>query len=250
MSGVRSHCNVYCTAMVGVLALFNSAEAAASVVVSGTRVIYPGNAQHVTVQLTNQDAFPNAVQAWVDVADPESTPADADAPFVVTPAVSRVAPGAGQQVRVMFAGKDLPQDRESLFHLNVLQIPPMNTAHAEQNKVMVLMRNRLKMFYRPTGIAGTPARISEQLRFSVQQSSNGWHVQVENPTGYHASFGGATLHVAGSQWKLSPVMVSPMSSAQWLPQTPSALPEGTVEVSAHLINDYGARIAIRHAAAR
>ena len=34
-----------------------------------------------------------------------ATPADADAPFVVTPAVSRVAPGAGQQIRVMVAGK-------------------------------------------------------------------------------------------------------------------------------------------------
>lgn len=239
-----------CTAIAGIFALFNVGVADASVVVSGTRVIYPADAKQVTVQLTNQDAFPNAVQAWVDVDNPQSTPADADAPFVVTPAVSRMAPGAGQRIRVMFAGADMPTDRESVFHLNVLQVPPMNTAHADQNKVMVLMRNRLKMFYRPSGIAGTPAQIPEQLRFRIQQSGNNWHVQVENPTGYHASFGGATLSVAGASWKLSPAMVPPMDTAQWLPLAATPLPAGEAMVNAHLINDYGARIAVSHAASR
>ncbi|WP_282270484.1 molecular chaperone [Stenotrophomonas sp. PS02298] len=239
-----------CTAIAGIFALLSMGVAEASVVVSGTRVIYPADAKQVTVQLTNQDAFPNAVQAWVDVDNPQSTPADADGPFVVTPAVSRMAPGAGQRIRVMFAGQDVPNDRESVFHLNVLQVPPMNTALADQNKVMVLMRNRLKMFYRPMGIAGTPAQIPEQLRFRIQQSGNNWHVQVENPTGYHASFGGATLSVAGANWKLTPAMVPPMGSAQWMPLAPTQLPAGEAVVSAHLINDYGARIAVTHAVAR
>ncbi len=250
MPSLRSPCKLTSTALAGVLGLFNGGEAAASVVVSGTRVIYPGDAQHVTVQVTNQDAFPNAVQAWVDVAEPESTPADTDAPFVVTPAVSRLAPGAGQTIRVMFAGKELPQDRESLFHLNVLQIPPMNTAHANHNKVMVLMRNRLKLFYRPGGIAVTPAQVAERLRFSIQQTNSGWRVQVENPTGYHASFGAASLQVAGSNWELSPAMVPPMGTAQWSPLTAGQLPAGDASVTAHLINDYGARVAISHAASR
>lgn len=250
MHQIPSRRYMACTAIAGIFALLNVGVAEASVVVSGTRVIYPADAKHVTVQLTNQDAFPNAVQAWVDVDNPQSTPVDADGPFVVTPAVSRIAPGAGQRIRVMFAGQDVPSDRESVFHLNVLQVPPMNTAHADQNKVMVLMRNRLKMFYRPAGIAGTPAQIPEQLRFRIQQSGNNWHVQVDNPTGYHASFGGATLNVAGASWKLTPAMVPPMGTAQWVPLAASKLPAGDAVVSAHLINDYGARIAVTHAVSR
>lgn len=250
MHQIPSRRYMACTAIAGIFALLNVGVAEASVVVSGTRVIYPADAKHVTVQLTNHDAFSNAVQAWVDVDNPQSTPVDADGPFVVTPAVSRIAPGAGQRIRVMFAGQDVPSDRESVFHLNVLQVPPMNTAHADQNKVMVLMRNRLKMFYRPAGIAGTPAQIPEQLRFRIQQSGNNWHVQVDNPTGYHASFGGATLNVAGASWKLTPAMVPPMGTAQWVPLAASKLPAGDAVVSAHLINDYGARIAVTHAVSR
>jgi len=250
MHHVRLRHYMTCAAVAGIFALFNVGVAAASVVVSGTRVIYPADAKQVTVQLTNQDAFPNAVQAWVDVDNPQSTPADADAPFVVTPAVSRLAAGAGQRIRVMYAGQGLPTDRESLFHLNVLQVPPMNTANADQNKVMVLMRNRLKMFYRPGGIAGDPAQTPEQLRFNIQQSGNNWHVQVSNPTGYYASFGGATLSVAGNSWTLTPAMVPPLATAKWLPLNATPLPAGDAVVNAHLINDYGARVAVSHAASR
>ncbi|MGP6306395.1 fimbria/pilus periplasmic chaperone, partial [Pseudomonas paraeruginosa] len=45
--------------------LASIAQARASVVVTGTRVIYPGEAREKTVQLSNRDAFPNVVQAWV-----------------------------------------------------------------------------------------------------------------------------------------------------------------------------------------
>ncbi|MGH8036554.1 MAG: fimbrial biogenesis chaperone [Stenotrophomonas sp.] len=237
---------VAATASLVVLPSLCAPSAQASVVVTGTRVIYPADAREVTVRLTNQDNFPNAVQAWIDVDDPASTPADADAPFVVNPAISRLAPGSGQRLRIMFTGAALPQDRESLFHLNVLQIPPMNASTADRNQMLLLMRNRLKLFYRPQGMAGSPEQLAERLQFVLVPSGQQWHVRVDNPTGFHASFGGATLRIGEQQWTLKAAMVAPKSSAQWVPQSPSALPGGEPVLQAQLINDYGARLDLRH----
>lgn len=233
-------------AALGAMASLSAMPAHASVVVTGTRVIYPADAREVTVQLTNQDRFPNAVQAWIDVDDPASGPENADAPFVVNPPIARMGPGSGQRLRLIFTGAALPQERESLFHLNVLQIPPMNSTTAERNQVLVLMRNRLKLFYRPKGLDGTPDSLGEQLHFQLVQSGAQWHVRVDNPTGYHASFAGATLSVGSQRWPLAAVMVPPKGSAQWSPRVASPLPAGERVLHAQSINDYGARTDVHH----
>jgi len=246
MNSPRLHPLRAATLALALLAATFASFSQASVVITGTRVIYPGDAREKTVQLTNKDSFPNVVQAWIDIDDPASTPDTSKAPFLVNPAVSRLAPGNGQTLRIIYTGSGLPQDRESLFHLNVLQIPPRNAAKAEQNQMLLMLRNRLKLFYRPAGIAGSPEQLSEKLRFSLVQSSGNWQVKVENPTGYHASFGGATLSVGERQWKLAPSMVPPLGEARWQAEKPSALPAGTAKLSALLINDYGARMELRH----
>ncbi|MFV0456470.1 MAG: molecular chaperone [Pseudomonas sp.] len=219
----------------------------ASVVITGTRIIYPSDAKEVTVQLTNQDNFPNIVQAWVDINNPDSMPETADAPFIINPTVSRISPGSGQSLRVIFTGSDLPQDRESLFYLNVLQIPPRNIAKGDQNQMLLMLRNRLKLFYRPTTISGSPDVLPEKLRFGLIRSGNGWHVTVENPTGYHASFGGATLNIGKHKWQLKADMVPPLSTVEWRSSGfAKPLPTGKPQLRAQLINDYGARVDIRH----
>ncbi len=224
--------------------------AQASVVITGTRVIYPGDAQVKTLQLTNEDPFPNVVQAWVDVDDSASTPDTADAPFMVSPPVSRIAAGSGQRLRMVYTGSGLAQDRESLFHLNVLQIPPRNMGTADRNQMLLMLRNRLKLLYRPTGIAGSVDRLPEQLQFRCVQAAGRWYVQVTNPTGFYASFGGASVSVAGREWPLSAPMVPPFATVEWLPVQPQALPPGNLSLQAQLINDFGARLDIRHDLAR
>ncbi|HCR1547988.1 TPA: molecular chaperone [Pseudomonas aeruginosa] len=217
-----------------------------SVVIIGTRVIYPGDAREKTVQMTNQDAFPNVIQAWIDVDDPASTPETTEAPFLVSPTVARMAPGSGQTLRILYTGSRLPEDRESLFHLNVLQIPPRDLAKVERNQMLLMQRSRLKLFYRPAPLIGGSEKLAERLRFSLVQADGGWRVRVENPSGYYASFAGATLSVGERQWRLLASMVAPSSQADWRAQYPSPLPPGPVRLDALLINDYGARMGVQH----
>jgi fimbrial chaperone protein len=234
------------TFSLALLASVTAPLAQASVVITGTRVIYSSDAREKTVQLTNNDVFPNVIQAWIDVNDTASTPDTAKAPFLINPAVSRMAPGSGQTLRLIYTGSGLPTDRESLFHLNVLQIPPRNAAKADQNQILLMLRNRLKLFYRPAGIAGSPDQLPEKLRFSLVANGSVWRVRVENPTGYYASFGAATLNAGDRRWDLRSKMIPPMSQVEWEAKTPSHLPSGSATLKAQLINDYGARVELRH----
>ncbi len=195
--------------------LASIAQARASVVVTGTRVIYPGEAREKTVQLSNRDAFPNVVQAWVDIDAPDAPPDQADAPFLVNPAVFRMAPDSGQTLRIV-------------------------------NQMLLMLRNRLKLFYRPAGIQGRPEDLPGQLRFALVRRSAGWAVRVDNPSGYYASFASATLSVGQRRWRLRSGMLEPRSHAEWQAETREALPPGRVRLHALLINDYGAHMDIRH----
>ena len=128
----------------------------ASVVMTNTRVIYPSDAKERSVQLRNNDSFPNVVQVWTDINNSESTPENADGPFLALPAIFRIEPNRGQLFRLIYSGDNLPKDRESLFYLNFLQIPPISKDNAGENQMLVMLKNRVKIFYRPVEIKSNP----------------------------------------------------------------------------------------------
>ena len=89
--------------------------ACGSVVISGTRVIYPATEREVTVKMENKGSSPVLIQSWVDNGDQNSTPDTAKAPFLLTPPINRVNAGKGQTLRIRFTGETLPQDKESIY---------------------------------------------------------------------------------------------------------------------------------------
>lgn len=222
--------------------LLLAVPASASVIIQTTRVIYPGKAKEVSVQLSNQDTYPNVMQVWADVNNPESNPETADAPFVITPPLFRIEPKAGQAIRLMFTGAELPQDRESVFYLNVLQVPPSKAEYREENQVMLMLRNRLKIFYRPAGVAGNSTDVPEKLRFNVRQEGQDWLVDAENPTGFYATLTHGSVQAGKQQHPFTPEMLAPFSKATWRISKAGALPKPPFQVEFILIDDYGAQI--------
>jgi fimbrial chaperone protein len=213
--------------------------AIASVVMLNTRVIYPADAQSQTVQLTNNDNIPYVMQMWSDIDNPASTPDNADGPFVVVPALFRIEPKTGQSVRLVFTGKNLPQDRESVFYLNTVQIPPRNTAGNAENQMLVVLRNRMKIFYRPKGIVGGTDKVSQQIQFSLSSTGKHWVLTAKNNSGYYASLINAMVMVGNKQIPFIPGMVPPKSQASWqIVKNGQSLAEAQ-KVKFTLVNDYG-----------
>jgi len=211
----------------------------ASVVMTGTRVIYPGGAKERSIQFTNQDDAPSVLQIWIDRGNADSTPETADAPFVVTPPVFRIEPKSGQTARLIFTGKDLPQDRESVFFINTVQIPAVSSADAERNKMLLLLRNRIKLFYRPVGIAGAPERAAEQLSFSAAREGADWKITATNDSAFHISLTDARITGAGEDILLAPDMIAPKASFDWRIKSAADLLAAGRRISFKYVNDFG-----------
>ena len=162
--------------VVAVVCCMAAFTAHAAIVITGTRVIYPAESREVNVRLSNVENRPVLVQAWLDEGNPAASPDQIQVPFVLLPSVFRVEPRRGQSLRIMFTGADLPQDRESVYWLNVLEIPP-KPAHAEdRNMIQLAFRTRIKLFYRPTGLYDDPTSVRSQLKWTFASNDSGERV--------------------------------------------------------------------------
>lgn len=213
--------------------------ALASVTLLGSRVVYPAQAREKTLQFSNDDEVPALIQIWMDIDNPKSTPESADAPFIATPQIFRMNPRSGQVVRLMYTGKGLPADRESLFHINFLQVPAAKQTDADKNKLMLLVTNRLKLFYRPEGLVGDANHVAERLR--IQRNGN--ILRVSNPTPYYANISYARNVTGNQSLRIEQAdMIRPYAQVQW--PLSAALPKGKLRIELGIINDYGVEVAV------
>ncbi|MHC8346674.1 fimbrial biogenesis chaperone [Pseudomonas sp. RT6P73] len=226
-----------------VCAMVFASPAFCSVVLVGTRIIYPASVSEKSLQFNSQDAYPNLVQIWVDKGNPQSKPETADAPFVATPQIFRMNPNAGQLVRLVYTGSNLPADRESVFYLNFMQMPALKASQMTSNLLLMAVTSRVKVFYRPAGLKGNADGIANALKFKLQGSGASARIQVENNSGFHAVIRDASLVGGGQTIPLvSSVMLSPKSTDSWPIPSPTQPIPSSRRLHLTLVNDLGADV--------
>jgi len=197
----------------------------------GTRVIYEADIKEKSLTFNNAGEAPVLVLVWTDINNPNSTPETADAPFITMPPIFRINGNQTHVMRLKFTGKDLPKDRESLFWLNFLQYPAKNEADNHESHLTLVIKSRLKIFYRPTGIALDANNVLDEIKIDRR----GQIIDVKNTTAYYISVLDAYAGDGSKKKKIKNTgMIAPYTTAQWL------LPE---QAGSHLtinaINDYG-----------
>ncbi|NUO71341.1 MAG: fimbria/pilus periplasmic chaperone [Frateuria sp.] len=227
---------------VALLSLCLSFAARANVLIAGTRVVFPAQSGEVTVRLSNDNSKPALVEAWIDRGDEHSTPDKVDTPFLITPPLFRMEPHRDQSLRIIYTHEQLPADRESLFWLNVLEVPPRPTGGevADRNYLQLAIRSRLKLFYRPEGLAGDPAKAPAQLTFKDVADRQGHALAVHNPTPYFITLAKAQVDVGGRTYSTDPGMVSPFADLRLALRGLHQAPAAGAAVRFDSINDYGA----------
>ncbi|PLQ00447.1 fimbrial biogenesis chaperone [Cupriavidus pauculus] len=225
---------VLCAAM-----LFTGAaaqmQAHASVVISGTRVVYNAKESETTIKLTNEGKTPSLTQVWIDRGEVNDDPSLIDAPFTVSPPVSRIDPGKAQTLRIVYTGEPLAEDKELVFWLNVLDIPPKTSDGTEANKLQLAFRSRIKLFFRPTGIQGSAVDAPDQIQWTLVPGG----IEARNPTAYHVSFASIEVTAGGRNVKAETVgMVDPGASKVFTLSGELSGGAGKT-VRFHAINDYG-----------
>lgn len=216
-----------------VTASLSTFSASADIVISGTRVIYPQSSKDVTVKMENRGNKPLLVQSWLDDGRDTTNPQELKLPFIVTPPVSRVDPSKGQTVRITWTQQPLPQDRESLFWFNVLEVPPKAKEEDSQNVLQLAFRTRIKMFFRPTGLQGDPAVAAGNLKWSQQ----GTTLIANNSSPYYVSMAAATVTVKGKKIAVDSHTIPPLSNEKIPVKNTIDMTGGKIEYTA--INDFG-----------
>lgn len=172
----------------------------ADVRVLGTRFIFPDAEREIFVRLANSGSQPALVQTWLDSGDPEGKPGAENLPFIILPPLSRVEAGKELSLRIARISGVSPQDRESVYWLNVLEVPHKAKNTQDRNVMQLAIRTRLKIFYRPNGLLGTSTDALDKLSWSLVPGNRGDILRVYNDSAYHTSFTYVGMKIGNTQY--------------------------------------------------
>lgn len=213
--------------------------AQAGMIIESSRVVFSAADREQSLLMANGNDYPVIVQAWIDDGAPDGTPETAgEVPVMPLPGIFRLEPGEQKNLRLLATQIKQPQDRESLYWLNIYEIPPTD-AHLPPgvSAVKVAVRLQLKMFYRPQHLKLDVDKLTEQQQFSLIRQPGALKLKIDNASPYYATFSGAKLTGSGQSRELNIGMLAPFSQktldvggdANWQPDSISYL----------LINDDG-----------
>ncbi|QGH63925.1 fimbria/pilus periplasmic chaperone [Serratia proteamaculans] len=212
--------------------------AQANVVIAGTRVIYPADQREVTLRLDNRGELPALVQVWVDDGNKDTPIGQLKVPFVITPVISRIEARNGQTLRLSYTGGgSLPTDKESVYWLNLLDIPPQSAKKQDANLLQMALRTRIKIFYRPAALDadGAAAAISA-LRWSTVNGS----LLATNNSGYYVNVASVTYSSGGRKFStIEGGMVAPGQTQPFKFNAPAGGIAHGAQIGYVAINDFG-----------
>ncbi|RDL15125.1 fimbrial biogenesis chaperone [Serratia fonticola] len=205
-----------------VAGLFATAfSATAGVVVGGTRLVYDGAKKEAALNVSNPDKTPYLIQSWVDTQEG----GEAKAPFIITPPLFRLDGKQNNVLRVVRAGGNLPEDKESLFWLNIKSIP---SSEKRDNTLQIAVKTRIKLIYRPKGIKSTLEQSAKDIKW--QRSGN--TLKATNNSAHYVTF--FSVKVGAKDIPDFPMVAPGATQTITLP----AVSAGS-QVSWEIINDYG-----------
>ncbi|MBG5970230.1 molecular chaperone [Proteus vulgaris] len=193
-----------------------------------TRIIYNSNIKQTNLVITNSDKQNSfLIQSWV--SDNQGIKNN---DFIVTPPLYILDVNKENALRIMYTGAPLPEDRESLFWMNVKVIPSLQDELAKENTLQIAIQSRIKLFYRPSRLPAYNAKFANEISFSYQNGE----LIANNPTPYHITM--VNLAVADNPLPAS-IMINPLSQLVL-----GKVKNNASIISFQTINDYGAQTAV------
>ena len=212
--------------------LLISSQSMAAFTLNGTRFIYEGGSKNSSFEVTNHAADMWGGQVWIDNV---SLPTDT-VTLIPAPTFFKVDGEQKQVVRVLNVNDSvLPKDKESLFRLNVQEIPP--APKTGNNVLSLAMNTQVKLLYRPEALKAGRSDAEKQLRLEQR----GGNSVLVNPTPYY--FAVMKLY-AGTSDK-APVIPTSAQSTEALntlaPYAEVSLGKTvTLPITVTAVDDYGA----------
>ncbi|ELV0074150.1 fimbrial chaperone [Salmonella enterica] len=205
-------------------------SAMAAFTLNGTRFIYDEGKKSISFEVSSSSQETYGGQVWIDNVSQNK----ADVFMVPSPPFFRVGPKGRQVVRLMNVNPTLPSDRESLFRLNVQEIPP-KPKETDGSVIAIAMNTQVKLIYRPKALTEGRKDAEKQLTL-VNRDGNVW---IKNPTPYY--FAVTKVKSQGKEVVLSGV--AQRALAQLAPYSEASTGHsGLSGVSVDALNDLGGAV--------
>lgn len=230
----------YTSWLLGVIVCAACSTAAAQLEVQNTRVVFTAGSKSVEFALSNASKEQQTIQAWIDSGDAQIAPDDAQAPFFVTPPVSKIRPGGKQILRISFTGDTFATGQESLYYLNILNLAPVPVVADGQNAMRFHTRSRFKVLFRPPGLPGNPAQAAQQVGWRLDAQGNGHGLTANNPSPYFLSL--VNIRLLRGQHAIQALessTVAPHSNASFQLRDPGSDAGAATSVEYQYIDDDG-----------
>ena len=172
------------TTVATLLAATLAPHAMAAFTLNGTRFIYEEGKKNLSLEVTNGADDTYGGQIWIDNVSQNSS----DVFMVPSPPVFKVNTGEKQIVRLMNVNQTLPSDRESMFRINVQELPP-KPKQTEGSVLAIAMNTQVKLIYRPTTLI--KGRKDAEKRLAPVNKGTTW---IKNPTPYYFAVTGLKVN--------------------------------------------------------
>lgn len=168
--------NMWKNLLCGTVSLFICSQAMAAFTLNSTRYIYNQGQKNTTIEVTNNADKTYGGQVWIENVNKK----DSKVYMVGQPPFFKISSKGKQLIRIMNVDTSLPEDRESLFWINVQEVPP-KPASTEGNVLAIAMNTKVKLFYRPKTIEAGRDGAEKKLQL-IQKDGSSW---LKNPTPYY-----------------------------------------------------------------
>ncbi|WP_080755796.1 fimbrial biogenesis chaperone [Aeromonas hydrophila] len=157
---------IFTILFVFMLSLPQSSEAKVQIV--GTRFILHEGSKVIKIKTNNLGDNSALVQAWIDNGNMDSQPYSKNMPMRIYPPIIKISKDDSQIFKVISSNILMRKDRESVFWVNFLEIPPKNITKYNLSTLGIAVRTRMKVFYRPKMLNGSPYDAVKNLKFSLE----------------------------------------------------------------------------------
>ncbi|ENV3821657.1 fimbrial chaperone [Escherichia coli] len=209
-----------------ILSFFMSTQSMAAFVLNGTRFIYEEGKNNISIDIINRSNSTYGGQVWIENTN------QGDGVYMVTaPSFFKIDKNQKQIIRIMNVNDSLPKGQESLFWINVQEIPP-KPKDADSNILAIAMNTQVKLIYRPKDLIKKRGNAESQIKVI---NSNG-KTYLKNPTPFY--FAIIDIKENGKSVKFSRNTIE--SIARFAPYSEVPLDKKlTGNVSLEVVDDWG-----------
>lgn len=213
----------------------NEAKSQGGIYLGTTRVVFDSIGQAAVFTANNSSSNDTwLIRSWVSPyvkTAKEVSEDDAIKNFIITPPLYRLDPNSSVQLRINRTGGILPEDRESVYYINVLAIPP-KPKDTKGSVIQFALNTQIKLFYRPHRI--NDEREIVKAYSNINLKSRDGILTLNNPSPYYLTL---TNIVLNKTITLSPgdPMIPPFGNIS----IEAKATHGTL--SYQVINDFGGK---------